>query len=59
MLCCYVVILMTSNGNWTEWNPIQSVIIQVINPFSPKSDQYEFSLYNNYQCFRKQSGHET
>ena len=37
---------MTSNGNRTEWNPIQSVIIRVINPFSPKSDQHEFSLYN-------------
>ena len=37
---------MTSNGNRTEWNPIQSVIIRVINPFSPKSDQHGFSLYN-------------
>ena len=36
---------MTSNGNRTEWNPIQSVIIRVINPLSPKSDQHEISPY--------------
>ena len=47
---------MMYNGNRTEWSPILSVIIQVINPSIPKSDNItcNFSLISMHTLFSKQ-----
>ena len=45
---------MMYNGNKTEQSPILSVIIQVINPLIPKTDQHVTSPYNIHVLFKKQ-----
>ena len=36
----------------------QKLLIRELSPLSPKSDQCQISLCNNYHCFIKQSEHE-
>ena len=42
------------NDNRTKKSPILSVIIQVINPLIPKTDQHVTSPYNIHALFKKQ-----
>ena len=51
-ICCYfffseIGMVMINNGNWTEWSPIRSVIIQVINEIGrPRSNHTKSTQLN-------------